>query len=266
MIRVCIVEDERPARDLIKGLLATDGEIELVGEYGSVAQAVGGIGDLKPDLLFLDIQLADATGFDVLRALKPEQMPLVVFVTAYDQHAIRAFSVHALDYLLKPFSKKRFYQSLARAKAHIRKDKVNEMARSIARMLSSESLDDHVSGSSRENGSFLRRIQVSSAGKLVYLDVGDIEYLESADHYIEVHTGGRSYLIHDTMANLEEQLDPERFVRIHRTTIVNRDKISEVRKGQMGRYQIHLQDGSIHSLSRSRRDKLGNLIPREKNS
>jgi two-component system, LytTR family, response regulator len=252
-IRTVIVDDEPLARERIRSLLEHEVDVEIVAECGSGAEAIDALRRLSPDLVFLDVQIPEPDGFGVLEAVGPESAPVVVFVTAYDQYALQAFEVHAVDYLLKPFDEERFQRALARARVALagrNGQSVNERLLSLLQDLKT------VPG-------YLERLVVKSAGRLFFLRTAEIDWVESAGNYVCLHTGGETHLLRETMSGLESRLDPARFVRIHRTAIVNIDQVKELQPLFHGEYQVVLRDGTELTLSRSYRDRLQEMIGRE---
>jgi two-component system LytT family response regulator len=228
-IRALIVDDEPLARSNVSVLLRRDPEVEIVAECGSGAEALIQIRGLKPDLVFLDVQMPDCDGFDVLEQLGRELPPAIVFVTAYDQYALRAFEAGALDYLLKPFDDARFSRALDRAKQQ------------IARKQDQRKLD---------------RIVVKSTGQIVFVRVAEIDWIEAADYYACLHVGTKSHLLRRTLAELEQELDPEMFCRIHRSAIVNLERVRGLKLSQDGEYEVLLETGAQLRLSRRYRKQL----------
>jgi two-component system LytT family response regulator len=224
-MKVLIVDDEPLARAAVRMLVGRDPELRVVGEVSGV-DAAAAIAREQPDILFLDIQMPEVDGFDVLEEVGFHSVPAVVFVTAYDQYAVRAFEVHALDYLLKPFDDGRFVETLQRAK---------EQARA------------------RRNGRRTRGFLVRTRDKAVFLKAETIDWVEAADYYVTLHAGGRSHLLRETMANIELALDPDRFARVHRSAIVNLERVKEVQPLMAGDSVVVLEDGTQVPLSRSRR-------------
>lgn len=249
-IRAMIVDDEPLARRSIAVLLARDPEVEVVGE-GSGKDALEQIPELAPDLLFLDIQMPELTGFDLLDQLDPNAIPTVVFVTAYDQFAIRAFDREAVDYLLKPFDDARFEKALARAKEQVRHRATAPPAGKVFAAL------ERIGGNRPA-----RRILVTHQGSLVVLPVAEIDWIEAADYYVRIHLGTRSYLHRESMGELEARLDPEKFCRVHRSAIVHVDRIRELQPHFRGDWMAILRDGTQVRISRSRRDRLEQLLAR----
>jgi two-component system LytT family response regulator len=233
-VNVLIVDDEPLARKAIRMLVEEDPELKVVGECSGV-DAAETIGREKPDILFLDIQMPEVNGFEVLERAGFHNVPAIVFVTAYDQYALRAFEVHALDYLLKPFDDRRFYAALLRAK---------EQARARGRL------------------EYVRRFLVRTRGKVVLIQVDDIDWIEAADYYVSIHAGGKTHLLRETMAEIEGRLDPERFVRVHRSAIVNLTRVRELHPLFRGDSAIVLLDGTQLRLSRARRDEFERRLAR----
>ena len=247
-IRALIVDDEPLARKRIYDLLRQDKEIEVVGECGSGSAAMELLERDKPDLLFLDIQMPEVDGFDLLDALEGS-IPAVIFVTAYDKYALRAFDAQAVDYLLKPFNESRFQQALSRAKEKIRKagPLVNAELLSL--------LKDVQSGRKAAD-----RLVIKSGGRVLFLKTTDIDYVEAAGNYLNLFVGKETHLIRETMQSLESRLDPERFLRIHRSTIVNLERIKELQPWFGGEYVVVLRDGRKLTLSRTYRARVQQLL------
>jgi two-component system, LytTR family, response regulator len=233
--RVLIVDDERLARLGVRQLLE-EHEVEVVGECDGGEAAIAAIRQLAPDLVFLDVQMPEVDGFDVLERVGPEQMPAVVFVTAYDDYAVRAFEVHALDYLLKPFSAERFRSALGHARDFVAKRRANGLP-------------------AREAGR-RNRLMIKSSGRIHFLRMADIDWCEAAGNYVRVHVGPQCYLVRDTMSHLESELDPQQFIRIHRSTIVNVDRVQEMQSSFNGEYVVLLRGGTRLTLSRGYRDAI----------
>ncbi|MGH7540227.1 MAG: LytR/AlgR family response regulator transcription factor [Gemmatimonadota bacterium] len=280
-IRTLIVDDEPLARDGIRGLLDEDPEIEVVGECSDGGEAARAMEELEPDLVFLDIQMPEKDGFEALEEVGTQDLPFIVFVTAYDEYAVRAFEVHALDYVLKPFDDTRFLRAVARAKQEVRHRRDSEFASRVAEMLAHR--DEKAAngdgrtgtsvegrpragpkGPSEDEDGHLRRMVIRRAGRVFFLDVDDIDWFEAADYYVRLHVGGDSHLVRTTMKELEASLDPGKFIRTHRSSIVRIDFIRELQPYFHGEYVVLLKDGTKLSLSRSRRkeleDKLGQRL------
>jgi two-component system, LytTR family, response regulator len=251
-IRTLIVDDEPLARRGLRAHLAGAADVEVVAECGDGREAVRLIRELEPDLVFLDVQMPELDGFGVLREAAPARLPSVIFVTAYDQYALRAFEVHALDYLLKPFDAERFAEALARARAQIEREGLSEIS------LRLQSLIDGL----RANQKYAERVVVKTAGRIFFLGVEEIDWVEAADNYVRVHAGRDSHLLRETMNSLEKRLDPALFLRVHRSAIVNVRRIKELHTLFRGEYEIILQDGTRLSTGRGYRDRLQELFGR----
>ena len=254
-IRTIIVDDEPLGRSRIESLLEDEQDIEIVAQCGDGVEALRVIKESTPDLLFLDVQIPEITGFELLDSLDRFDPPIVIFVTAHDEFALRAFDVHALDYLLKPFDDERFHEALNRARTHLR----DKDAATLRRRLRDFLRETHDLGGSEPTSHSTRRltrIVVKEGDRILFLKVDDVDWIEAADYYAKIHTGTSTYLIRETLANLEMQLDPERFVRIHRSTIVNLDRVQEMQPWFHGAFVVILTDGTELRLSRSRREHL----------
>ena len=247
-MRTLIVDDEPLARERFRTLLCDEPDIELVGECGDGKEAVSAIREKSPELLFLDVQMPEMDGFAVLRAVGPERVPAVVFVTAYDRYALRAFDVHALDYLLKPFDRERFQKALERARAQLG-ERGTLGDRLLALLKDVKKVSKHP-----------ERFVIKSAGRVFFLRADEIDWVEAAGNYVQLHVGPTTHLMRETMGRLEARLDPEKFVRIHRSTIVQVDRIKEMQPAFHGDYIVILQDGARLNLSRSYREKLQTLL------
>jgi len=245
-IKCLIADDEPHARRLIRTLLEKKSDFEIVAECGDGRSAVDAARRLHPDLLFLDVQMPGMDGFEVLASLAEGRLPSVIFVTAYDRYALKAFDVHALDYLLKPEDEDRFAQTLERAKAAIRGGAADEDRRKLEALL----LDLQ-----RSNPGF-SRLLLKSAGRITFLPLEEIDWIEAAGNYMRVHAGKETHLMRETMASLESRLDPMRFVRIHRSVIVNLDRIQELVPSQKGEFDVRLRGGSLLTLSRKYRPEI----------
>jgi len=248
-----IVDDEPLARRSIRKCLKAFPEFEVTGECGDGESAVAAIREQKPDLVFLDIQLPEFDGFDVVRAVGKNEMPLTIFVTAYDRYALQAFEAHALDYLLKPFSEDRFRDSLLRATRTLNMGKQQVPNQQLARLL------DQIN----KKKDFLERIPVPAKGRFIFLNVRDLDWIEAEGNYLRLHGNGASHLIRGNMSEMETKLDPGRFMRIHRSTIVNVQRIREVQPWFHGHHRVVLSNGQELKLSRYQRDKLRLLLGKE---
>jgi len=232
-ITTLIVDDEPLAREGLRMLLAEDAEVAAIHEAKDGREAVAAIGTLRPDLVFLDVQMPEMDGFGVVAEVGAERMPAVVFVTAHDRYAIQAFEINAIDYLLKPVTGERFRQALARAKERLNVSPAEGASRQILSLL------ETIASPPR----YLKRLAVRAAGKTVFVDVDDIDWIEAAENYVQLHAGRTGHLIHVTMNTLEKSLDPETFVRIHRSVIVNLQRIKELQPALHGEYAITLANG-----------------------
>ncbi len=247
-IRTLIVDDESLARDRMRQLLQKETEVEIVGECSDGRAAVITIQKESPDLVFLDVQMPELDGFGVVEAIGTGASPVIVFVTAHDKFALRAFEIHAVDYLLKPFDRERFQKALQRAVEQVKqRDNSTLVARQaalIASLRSPQTKD---------------RLAVKSGGHVVWVKLDEVDWIGSADNYAELHVGAKSHLLRETMAALETRLDPKKFVRISRSVIVNAPHIKELKRLFYGGCEITLQDGTKLTLSRRYRDKLKQL-------
>ncbi len=265
-IRTLIVDDEPLAGETLRVLLKEDPEIDVVGECRSGREAVERILELEPELVFLDIEMPEMDGFDVLETVAAEgvHLPTLVFVTAYDQYALRAFDVHALDYLLKPFDDERFARALARAKSEVSRREDAAMASRIEALLADHRAAAAGGTTPLEEGGAgpVERFVVRSSGRIHFVDVGEVDWVEAAGDYVRLHTGERSHLMRETMKVLEDSLDPDVFVRIHRSTIVRIGFVKEIRTTGTGQYVVLLEDGTRRNLSRSGRGRLEEVLGR----
>ena len=251
-IRALIVDDEKLARKRIRRLLAGEADIEVAGESANGEEAAAAIAEFRPDILFLDIQMPRMDGFALLEAIGVEWVPIVVFVTAYDEYALRAFEVHAFDYLLKPFDRKRFRETVQRARLQLRRTQSGDLSERLHALL------DSLNARKRPT----ERIPVRTGGHVVFVKVHTIDWIEAADNYACLHCGAETHALRETMNALESRLDPNRFVRIHRSTIVNVDRIKEMQPWFRGEYRVILQDGAQLTMSRSYRERLKNTLLR----
>ncbi len=249
-IRALIVDDERLARRRVRRLLGSEPGIEIVGECADGPEAIAAIERQRPDLVFLDVQLPGMDGFGVLRQVAPAQMPVVVFVTAYEEHALRAFEVHALDYLLKPYDQERFGEALRRARAELEGREQGELNRGLLALL-------HEQQARRDHP---ERLAIRSPGRTQFVRTEEVDWIEAAGNYARLHVGRSEHLLREPMQALENRLDPRRFLRIHRSTIVNVDRIQELQASFQGEHLVLLRDGTRLTLSRGYRDRLERLI------
>jgi two-component system LytT family response regulator len=250
LIRTLIVDDEPLARGGVRQLLSGDGELTIVGDCGDGLEAIRQIRELAVDLVFLDIQMPVIDGFGVIAEIGAEAMPIVVFLTAYDQHALQAFEAHALDYLLKPFSDQRFSRALAHAKRAVYQRRLGQAAQQLGGLIGTTAPVDPAGG---ESARYLTRVLVRIAGRTRFVTVADVDWIEAADYYSKLHAGGQTHLVRETMASLEGRLDPGRFVRVHRSAIVNIEHCVEIQPEFQGRFVLIMRDGARVPMSRSRR-------------
>jgi two-component system LytT family response regulator len=250
ILRALVVDDEAPARRRIRRLLAAEPGITVAGECGDGASAIAIIARERPDLVFLDVQMPERDGFEVVKAIRPANLPAILFVTAHDRYALRAFEVHAVDYLLKPFTAERFRTAVARARERIARRAPDPGLATLATTL-------------RNRPDYLSRLPVRTAGRTVFVDLGAVDWLEAADNYVRLHVNHdkqREYLVRETLAALEGRLDPERFVRIHRSAMVQIDRIAETRVRSHGDADVVLRDGTRLTASRTWRERLRRVV------
>ena len=248
-IRTLIVDDEPLARERLTELLRTEPELELIGECSDGATAVAQIRQLAPDLVFLDVQMPELDGFGVLGQLEEGRRPAVVFVTAYDQYALKAFEVHAGDYLLKPFDQERCQTALQRALQRLRGKDSADLTRRLSALLADLKPEARPAD----------RIAVKGEGRVVLVKLDDLDWVEAADNYVVLHTGQESHLLRETLTNLEARLPAAKFLRISRSAIVNLERIKELQPLFHGEYVVVLRNGAKVTLSRGYRDKLPQL-------
>jgi two-component system LytT family response regulator len=247
-IQVLIVDDEPWARRRIATLLKAEPDIEIVGEAGNGADAVATISQLSPQLVFLDVQMPDISGFDVLEAIEPEHLPLIIFATAYDKYALKAFDANALDYLLKPFDEERFRKALDRARRDLKHEEASRTA--LISLL----------GQLRRGQDHLERLVVKSGARVVFLKAAEVDWFEASGNYVTLHAGRETHLMRTTMNALEPKLDPAQFVRIQRSAIANIDRIKELQPWCRGEQVLVLQDGTRLTLGRAYRSRLERLL------
>ena len=240
-LRVLIVDDEPLARQSIRRHLQPHTDIEVIGECGNGRAAVEAILAQRPDLVFLDVQMPEMDGFQVIERVGAARMPEVIFATAWDRYALQAFDASAVDYLLKPFRKERFDRALERARRRIAQG-------------AGENLPERLLAALTARTSYLERIPVVESGRIIFVSADDIEWIESAGNYVRVHTGKRSYEIRETLSHLEGKLDPKHFVRVHRSTIVNARRVREVHPWFHGYHLVLLESGQKIRMSRYQHD------------
>jgi two-component system, LytTR family, response regulator len=251
-IRAAIVDDEDLGRRKISRMLKEDGEVDIVGEFAGGEETIRVLCDLKPELLFLDVKMPGMDGFALLRELSATFTPFVIFVTAFDQHAIQAFQVHALDYLLKPFDRARFQDALLRAKEQVHQRRNGSLNQKIMELLS----ETNHAPQPKE------RIMVKSAGRISFLKTDEIDWIEAQGDYVRLYAQGRKFLIREKIGEMEHQFAGDRFIRIHRSTIVNVERIKEMQPLFYGEYAVILNDGTRLTLSRSFREKVFSRLAR----
>jgi len=243
-IRTVVVDDERLARQKVRTLLAADPEIEIVGECANGIETIAAIRKQKPDLVLLDVEMPGANGFEVLHSLRGDRLPVVIFITAHDEYAVRAFEVEAVDYVMKPFDRRRFNDALRRAKRHMSDggdDSEARVLRLLERMLKSKALDQFV---------------VKARDRMFFVGVNDVDWIEAEGKYIRLHVNGGAHLVRESIGDVESRLDPRKFLRIHRATIVNVKRIHEMHRGFGGAMFVVLRDGTKLTMSRRYRTRI----------
>ncbi len=263
-VRVLIADDESLARMRIKNLLSgREAEFSLVGECSNGKDTIEALETNIADLLFLDIQMRDMDGFEVLKKTKTKLLPVIIFVTAYDKYALDAFEVHAVDYLLKPFDDDRFNEMLERVYAQIKNNKINDLGRELTSLLADFAKNGHSSQSNpkQENPRlFDKRLVIKSTGKVSFVEVKDIEWVGAEGSYVSLNMNGKAELMRTTLKKLETKLNPEKFLRIHRSTIVNISSIKELKPHFHGEYVVFLKNGKRLKLSRNYRESAEKLL------
>lgn len=250
MIRTLVVDDEPLARERLRTLLAAESDIEVVAECTNGREAVRELTAQAPQLLFLDIKMPELDGFGVVDEIQPANMPATVFVTAYSEFALKAFDCHAIDYLLKPFDRVRFRSALEQVRRRLASDSSAVMSERLAGLI-----EDY---KAREN--YAERLVVKSARRLIFLEVATIDWIDAAGNYVRLNAGGKQYRVRDKISALESRLDPKRFLRIHRSTIVNTEAIREIQSLPHGEGLVKLADGQLLSMSRTYRERLDGFI------
>jgi two-component system, LytTR family, response regulator len=252
MIRTLIVDDEPLARELLRGMLAAEPDISVIGEFDDGRQAVEGIRDLHPDLVFLDIQMPEQNGFQVIESLEPGAIPSIIFVTAYDKYAVQAFEVHALDYLLKPFDEERLSAALRHARERLTRPDRLDTGRRILAML------EQMTASSK----YRDHIVIRGDGRAFLQPVREIEWIEASGKHVHIHAGGEPRSMRATMIDLEQKLNPRRFLRVSRSAIVNVDRIREIAPWFNGEFIVTLKSGAQVPSTRGYRQALVDLLDR----
>jgi len=249
-IRTLIADDEALARNFIRRMLKDDHDVEILGECSNGKETVAMIRKENPDLVFLDVQMPEMDGFAVLEAIGIESLPEIIFATAYEQYAIRAFELHALDYLLKPFDQTRFKEAIKHAKERFRFLRQNDGRMQISALLDSI----------KNKPQYLERLVIKAGGRITFLRTDEIDWIEADDKYVHLHTSKARPMVRQTLTAMEAQLDPAKFRRVHRSAIVNVERIAELQPLFSGEYSILLQDGTKLTLSRNYKDKLFDLL------
>lgn len=255
-IRTVIADDEPLARKKLRLLLGSEPGVQVVAECQDGHQTIGAVRTYKPDLLLIDVRMPDVDGFEVLAKLADDEMPVVIFTTAYDQFAVRAFEAHAMDYLLKPFERERLHQAIERARAELLKSHNRDLTTRILDLLASKP-ETKVESKQTDD-----RMVIRAGGKVVFLDLAEVDWIEAAANYVKLNVGKESYLLREGIGRVSERLDPDRFVRIHRSVIVNVRKIKELQPCDSGEYIAVLRNGKELSCSRGYRAELQRLIGR----
>jgi len=251
-IRALIADDEALARKFIRRMLKDDHDVEIVGECSNGKETIAMIRKENPDLVFLDVQMPEMDGFAVLEAIGVERLPEIIFATAYEQYAIRAFELHALDYLLKPFDQTRFREAIRHAKERFRSERQKEGRMQITALLESIS----------NKPQYLDRLVIKAGGRITFLSTREINWIEADDKYVHLHTGKVNPMVRQTLSAMEAQLDPKKFRRVHRSAIVNVERIKELQPMFSGEHSILLEDGTKLTLSRNYKEKLFELLGR----
>ena len=250
-ITALIVDDEPLARKFLRRMLEKHSSVEIVAECGNGREAVTSILEVKPRLVFLDVQMPEMDGFTTLETLGAANLPQIVFVTAYEQYAIRAFEIHALDYLLKPFDQPRFDKAMARVE-----EKFADREQTQTEKKQITALLENVARKSP----YLERLVVKTGGRIIFLKTAEIDWIQADDKYVHLHTSGKSHLVRQTLGALEAQLDPQKFVRIHRSAIVNIERIKELQPMFAGDHTVVLENNTKLTLSRNYKNKLFEIL------
>ena len=260
MLRILIVDDEPLARSGLRRLLDRTAQVSVIGEASDGVSAIDAIRTLQPDLVLLDIQMPDADGFDVIRTIGPNRMPPVIFTTAFNQFAVRAFEVNALDYLVKPFDDERFATAIQRARDEVETAQAGDLGRRLASLLEREGVKGAREEEAAAGEAYPARLVVRDQGRSLFVRVDDLDWVEAADYYVKLHVGKQVHLLRETMTVMETRLDPAQFVRVHRSAIVNLDRIREIQPYFHDEHVVILQDGTRVGLSRSRKARLEAML------
>ncbi|MBD3298343.1 MAG: response regulator [candidate division Zixibacteria bacterium] len=269
-IRIIIADDEPLARGYLRSLLEPETDCEIVAECGDAQSTVDAIDEHEPDLVFLDVQMPGRDGFNVIEEVGADRMPQTIFVTAFDRYAVQAFDRHALDYLLKPFSQERFQEAMRRVRDQLALKRQADWSNRLRNVISSIMTTDKQPAQAEQsapsslpgNGAPLERIPIKLGERVILLKVDEINWIEAADCYVNLHRGKDTFLLRETMSTLEERLDPARFIRIHRASIVNIDFVKEIRARAAGDYRVILHDGTSLTLSRRRKKDIEEMLGR----
>lgn len=260
-VQALIVDDERIAREGIRMRLEKASEIQVAGECANGIEAVTFIRERKPDLVFLDVQMPGLDGFGVIEKVGADRMPPVIFITAYDKYALRAFEVHAFDYILKPFDDERFAHALQRIKSQLRLAEIETVSNRLTALLEDlQARQKTLESDSRAPESRLERIAVKTAGRIFFIEAEEIDWLEAADNYVQLHVGRETHLIREKVNRLENRLDPNQFLRIHRSIILNVKRIKELRPLFNGVFSVILKDGTKLTSGRHFRENFRRLL------
>jgi len=259
-IRVMIVDDEPPAREGIRLRLQSESDMEVVGEYGAAHEAMAALEELDPDLLFLDVHMPGMSGIQMMREIGPDRIPAVILVTAFEEHALDAFEVHVVDYILKPIDTGRFRTALERARVRLDRVRAVELSGQIRELMETAAppaprAPDHDGTPQPAHQPYISRFLVSDGGSERPLSVSDVDWIEAAGDYVRLHVGPKYHLVRDSMTRLERALDPALFGRIHRGAIVRFDRVSEIVSIHHGDADVQLKDGTVLRMSRSYRDQ-----------
>ncbi len=252
-IRTMIIDDEPLARRRVRKLLGADLDFDIIGDCANGREAIQEILAQKPQLVFLDVQMPEINGFDVIEAIGETDLPMVIFVTAYDKYAVRAFEVHAVDYLLKPFDRARFDKAIQQVKLRLRTEDSGELSTRTLALLEAF----------RATTNYLERFIIKTGGRVFFIKTDAIDWLEAEGKYVRIHTGKDSHLLREAIGNIEARLDPKKFLRIHRSHIVNIERIKELESWFHNEYRVILRDGTKLMMSRSCRKRLGELLGSE---
>lgn len=247
--KILIVDDEPLARDRIREMLKNDPEVQCIREARNGREAIEAVKELAPDIVFLDVQMPDLDGFAVLKQLAAP-LPIIVFVTAYDRYAVRAFDVHAVDYLMKPFNRERFAEAWRHAKDHLKRPTHERQEGQLLALLAEL----------KEGRRHLERFAIKTGEKVLFVRSEDVDSIEAEGNYVRLNVAGTSYMLRETINSVESQIDPRSFVRIHRSTIVNINRVKELQLWARGEYRVLLDNGSCYTLSRGYREHFDAFI------